>query len=170
MADRGELRGGAWREGWAGRAELGAIAWHALGNPDKAVDAQRWRAIEAEAAAGALAEDSAHPALAATSALVRKMLTQIGREHVAGAPDDPEGHTRTWEWDDPDPDTSGSDAELEARVADAEATLKASPKDYVARCLRIALLAELTRRRRWRARDEATHPHSEAAGENRCGP
>ena len=83
---------------------------------------------------------------------------------------DPEGHTRTWEWDDPDPDTSGSDAELEARVADAEATLKASPKDYVARCLRIALLAELTRRRRWRARDEATHPHSEAAGENRCGP
>ena len=79
---------GAWREGWAGRAELGAIAWHALGNPDKAVDAQRWRAIEAEAAAGALDEDSAHPALAATSALVRKMLTQIGREHVAGAPDE----------------------------------------------------------------------------------
>ena len=78
----------AWREGWAGRAELGAVAWHALGDPDKAVDAEGWRAIEAEAAAGALAQHSAHPALAATSALVRKMLTQTGREHVAAAPDE----------------------------------------------------------------------------------
>ena len=37
---------------------------------------------------GGLAKRSAHPALAATSALVRKMLTQTGRNHAAEAPDD----------------------------------------------------------------------------------
>ena len=34
-------------EGWTGRTELGAVAWHALGDPDKVVDAEGWRAIEA---------------------------------------------------------------------------------------------------------------------------
>ena len=61
---------------------------------------------------------------------------------------DPDGHTRTWDRDDPDPDTSDNDEELEARVANAEATLKERPKDYVARRERIALLRELAHRRR----------------------
>ena len=77
-----------WRGGWAGYAELGAVAWQAIADPDVRMDAQAWCALEAAAREDRLAAASAHPALKATSALVRKMLEQTGRNHVARAPDD----------------------------------------------------------------------------------
>ena len=77
-----------WRDGWAGYAEMGAIAWHAIGDSQGQVDADTWVAMERALRDDALEADSAHPALAATSALVRKMLEQTGRSHVARAPDE----------------------------------------------------------------------------------
>ena len=78
----------AWRDGWAGRAELGALAWHVLEDPNTAVDQEGWRALERSAAGGALSGQRRYPALAALGALVRKMLVQTGRAHVAPAPDE----------------------------------------------------------------------------------
>ena len=78
----------AWRRGWAGYAEMGAVAWHAIGELRAQIDADTWCAMERALGAGGLEARSAHPALAATSALVRRMLEQTGRSHVARAPDD----------------------------------------------------------------------------------
>ena len=77
-----------WRDGWAGYAELGAVAWHAVPDLKAPIDADTWIAMERALKQGSLAEQSAHPALAATSALVRKMLVQSGRHHIARTPDD----------------------------------------------------------------------------------
>ena len=77
-----------WRDGWAGYAELGAVAWQAVPDLNAPIDADTWNAMERALQQGRLANRSAHPALAATSALVRKMLVQTGRHHVARAPDD----------------------------------------------------------------------------------
>ena len=77
----------AWRRSWAGYAEMGAVAWHAIADPKAQIDAETWRAMERALGEDSLEGRSAHPALAATSALVRKMLTQTGRSHVARAPD-----------------------------------------------------------------------------------
>ena len=77
----------AWRSGWTGYAEMGAIAWHAIADPKAQIDADTWRAMEKALDEDGLAAKSAHPALAATSALVRKMLEQTGRNHVARASD-----------------------------------------------------------------------------------
>ena len=77
----------AWRSGWAGYAEMGAVAWAAIDDPKTQLDADTWRAMEKALREDGLASRSAHPALAATSALVRKMLEQTGRNHVARAPD-----------------------------------------------------------------------------------
>ena len=77
-----------WRDGWAGYAELGAVAWHAVPDLSAPVGADTWTAMERALHEASLTEQSAHPALAATSALVRKMLVQTGRHHVARAPDD----------------------------------------------------------------------------------
>ena len=77
-----------WRHGWVGYAELGAIAWHAVPDLNAPVDADTWTAMEHSLREGYLEAECAHPALAATSALVRKMLVQTGRYHVARAPDD----------------------------------------------------------------------------------
>ena len=77
----------AWRHGWAGYAEMGAIAWHAIADPKARIDANAWRAMEHALGEDRLEERSAHPTLAATSALVRKMLAQTGRNHVAPATD-----------------------------------------------------------------------------------
>ena len=76
-----------WRDGWMGYAEMGAIAWQAIDDPDPSIDAEQWRALEAAAREDRLAARSMHPALKATSALVRKMLEQTRRSHVARAPD-----------------------------------------------------------------------------------
>ena len=78
----------AWRRGWAGYAEMGAVAWHAIGNLRAQIDADTWCAMERALGAGGLEARSAHPALAATSALVRRMLEQTGRSHVARATDE----------------------------------------------------------------------------------
>ena len=78
----------AWRSGWAGYAEMGAVAWHAIGDPKAQIDTDTWRAMEKALREDGLASRSVHPALAATSALVRKMLEQTERSHVARAPDD----------------------------------------------------------------------------------
>ena len=75
----------AWRTDWAGYAEMGAVAWHAIADPKAQIDAETWRAMERALGEDSLEGRSAHPALAATSALVRKMLTQTGRSHVARA-------------------------------------------------------------------------------------
>lgn len=77
----------AWRSGWAGYAEMGAIAWYAIGDPSAQIDSDTWTAMERALRDDGLAPHSAHPALEATSALVRKMLEQTGRNHVARAPD-----------------------------------------------------------------------------------
>ena len=77
----------AWRSGWAGCAEMGAIAWHAIEDPKAQIDADTWCAMERALREDGLAARSAHPALAATSALVRKMIEQTGRNHVARATD-----------------------------------------------------------------------------------
>ena len=77
----------AWRTDWAGYAEMGAIAWHAIADPKAQIDADAWRAMERALGEDRLAAKSAHPALTATSALVRKMLEQTGRNHVARASD-----------------------------------------------------------------------------------
>ena len=77
----------AWRRGWAGYAEMGAVAWHAIADLKAQIDAETWRAMERALGEDSLEGRSAHPALAATSALVRKMLTQTGRSHVARATD-----------------------------------------------------------------------------------
>ena len=77
----------AWRRDWAGYAEMAAIAWYALVDPKAQIDTGTWRAMERALREDGLAARSAHPALAATSALVRKMLEQTGRNHVARAPD-----------------------------------------------------------------------------------
>ena len=55
--------------------------------PKAQIDADTWRAMEKALDEDRLAAKSAHPALAATSALVRKMLEQTGRNHVACASD-----------------------------------------------------------------------------------
>ena len=77
----------AWRTDWAGYAEMGAVAWHAIADPKAQIDAETWRAMERALGEDSLEGRSAHPALAATSALVRKMLTQTGRSHVARVTD-----------------------------------------------------------------------------------
>lgn len=77
-----------WRNGWAGHAELGAIAWHALADPDTPIDSESWRAMERAAAADTLECRSATPALHAASALVRKLLGQTGRRHAWPDPDE----------------------------------------------------------------------------------
>ena len=77
-----------WRDGWAGYAELGAVAWAAIDDPDRRIDADTWSEMEGRLRNDALAQRSAHPALEATSALVRKMLEQTGRNHVARAADE----------------------------------------------------------------------------------
>lgn len=77
-----------WRDGWAGYAEMGAVAWHAIGDVDRQIDSDTWAAMERALREDRLAADSAHPALEATSALVRKMLVQTGRNRVARVPDD----------------------------------------------------------------------------------
>ena len=60
-----------WRHGWVGYAELGAIAWHAVPDLNAPVDADTWTAMEHSLREGYLEAECAHPALAATSALVR---------------------------------------------------------------------------------------------------
>ena len=77
----------AWRRGWAGYAEMGAVAWHPIADRKAQIDAATWVAMERAACEDRLAPVSVHPGLAATSALVRKMLEQTGRNHVARAPD-----------------------------------------------------------------------------------
>lgn len=77
----------AWRHGWAGYAEMAAVAWYAIADQRAQIDADRWAAMEKALRDGALEERCAHPALAATSALVRKMVVQTGRSHVARASD-----------------------------------------------------------------------------------
>ena len=77
----------AWRRGWAGYAEMGAVAWHAIADLKAQIDAETWCAMERALCEDGLEGRSAHKALAATSALVRKMLEQTGRSHVARAPD-----------------------------------------------------------------------------------
>ena len=77
----------AWRRGWAGYAEMGAIVWHAIADRQAQIDSDTWCAMEHALREDGLEARSAHPALAATSALVRKMLAQTGRSHVARAPD-----------------------------------------------------------------------------------
>ena len=77
----------AWRRGWAGYAEMGAIVWHAIADPKAQIGADTWLAMERALRQDGLEARSAHPALEATSALVRKMLAQTGRNHVARAPD-----------------------------------------------------------------------------------
>ena len=66
---------------------MGAVAWHAIADRKAQIDAATWVAMERAAREDRLAPVSVHPALAATSALVRKMLEQTGRNHVARAPD-----------------------------------------------------------------------------------
>ena len=78
----------AWRDGWAGYAEMGAVAWHAIADPKAQADADTWLAMERALREDDLEAHSAHPALAATSALVRKILEQTGRSHIARAPDE----------------------------------------------------------------------------------
>ena len=78
----------AWRRSWAGYAEMGAVAWHAIADLKAQIDAETWRAMERALGEDSLEGRSAHQALATTSALVRKMLEQTGRSHVARAPDD----------------------------------------------------------------------------------
>ena len=77
-----------WRRSWAGYAELGAVAWHSIANLNAQIDAGEWDGIEARCRSADLRATSASPALAATSALVRKILIQTGRAHVAPAPDE----------------------------------------------------------------------------------
>ena len=76
-----------WRDGWAGYAELGAVAWAAIDDLDRRTDSDTWTAMGRALRNDALDTRSAHPALEATSALVRKLLEQTGRNHVARAPD-----------------------------------------------------------------------------------
>ena len=76
-----------WRDGWAGYAKLGAVAWAAIDDLDRRVDSDTWTAMERALREGRLDEASAHPGIEATSALVRKLLEQTGRSHVARAPD-----------------------------------------------------------------------------------
>ena len=77
-----------WRCGWAGYAEMGAVAWQAIPDLKAPIDAETWTAMERSLGGNGLAARSAHRALAATSALVRKMLEQTGRSHVARGPDE----------------------------------------------------------------------------------
>ena len=77
----------AWRTDWAGYAEMGAVAWHAIADPKAQIDAETRRAMERALGEDSLEGRSAHPALGATSALVRTMLTQNGRSHVARVTD-----------------------------------------------------------------------------------
>ena len=77
----------AWRRGWAGYAEMGAVAWHAIADLKAQIDADTWCAMERALCEDGLEGRSAHKALATTSALVRAMLAQTGRSHVARAPD-----------------------------------------------------------------------------------
>ena len=77
-----------WRDGWAGYAEMGAVAWAAIDDLDRRIDSDTWMTMERALRNDALATRSAHPALVATSALARKLLEQTGRNHVARAPDD----------------------------------------------------------------------------------
>ena len=76
-----------WRDGWVGYAELGAVAWAAIDDLDRRIDSDTWSVMEQALRENRLVVRSAHPALEATSALVRKMLEQTGRNHVARAPD-----------------------------------------------------------------------------------
>ena len=77
-----------WRRGWAGYAERGAIAWHAIGDPKAQIDSQTWRTMEITLGEKHIEGRTTHAGLAATSALVRKMVVQTGRNHVARAPDE----------------------------------------------------------------------------------
>ena len=77
----------AWRSGWAGYAEMGAIVWHAIPDHTAQIDSDTWLAMERAAGEDRLEARSAHPAFAAASALVRKMLARTGRNHVARATD-----------------------------------------------------------------------------------
>ena len=73
-----------WRDGWAGYAELGAVAWAAIDDLDRRIDSDTWTAMEKALRNDALDTRSAHPALEATSALVRKLIEQTGGNHVRG--------------------------------------------------------------------------------------
>ena len=77
----------AWRTGWAGYAEMGAVAWHAIEDLDKQIGCDTWTAMERALRDNRVAPRSAPPALEATSALVRKILEQTGRNRVARGPD-----------------------------------------------------------------------------------
>ena len=77
-----------WCNGWAGYAELGAVAWAAIDDLDRRTGSDTWTAMEGALRNDALVVRGAHPALEATSGLVRKMLEQTGRSHVARAPDE----------------------------------------------------------------------------------
>ena len=77
----------AWRTGWAGYAEMGAIGWSVIGATHRQIDSNTWRATEQALRENRATACDAHPALAATSALVRKMLAQTGRNHVARGAD-----------------------------------------------------------------------------------
>ena len=57
-----------WRDGWAGYAEMGAVAWHAIGDLNRQIDSDTWTAMERALREDRLAADSTHPALEATSA------------------------------------------------------------------------------------------------------
>ena len=48
-----------WRDGWAGYAELGAVAWHAVPDLNAPVDADRWLAMERALHEGSFTEQSA---------------------------------------------------------------------------------------------------------------
>ena len=78
----------AWRGDCTGWAEMGALAWGAIEDLDQTMDADAWREVERAARERRLAGRGPHRALEATSALVRQMLAQTGRAHVAHAPDE----------------------------------------------------------------------------------
>ena len=75
----------AWRAGWAGYAEMAALAWIRIKDLTRPIDAGTWRMLEQTPEAEHPGPRRPHPALVATSALVRKMLVQTGRAHFAKA-------------------------------------------------------------------------------------
>lgn len=77
---------GAWRSSWAGWAESGVVAWGVMGAEQAPFETHAWAD-----AAEALKHDSerhrtdTHPAVGALATLVRRMLAQTGRTHLASA-------------------------------------------------------------------------------------
>ena len=78
----------AWRRSWAGYAEAATAAWEHLGADTADIPAEAWEEAE-RLGVGVPGANTPHlhPALAATSALVRKMLAQTARNHIAPNPD-----------------------------------------------------------------------------------